>query len=347
MKEKILIYGLGNFYSCFEKAINDKYEIEAFIDRQKMGEHLGKKIICIDQAEHYDYRYIVIMLNDIQECLHVSRDLIMAGIDYKKIVLGHSLYGQYSQCFDSISIFPDGDLCLTKGTINLKVRSKDEFYNVFEVLVECSYNYYINNDKKDIVFDVGMNIGGATAFFANNEKTEKVFGYEPFGDTFAVAKDNLREYLSKTEKVEIFHYGISCENSERVIGFNEDMTCGQSTIESTREHAYKRYEAMGLVHVENEKKEIVCVKKASEVFMPIMQKYSHCNIVLKLDCEGEEYGIIKNLYEERILNEFTFIMLEWHYEGKEELLYYLGKAGFSFWCTDESDDIGMIYAYKH
>lgn len=346
MKEEILIYGVGNFFSQFEKTINDKYEVVAFIDKKKEGWHSGKKIIHINEINDYKYKYIVIMLYDIQECLCVSRNLLMGGVDCEKILLGHSLYGYYSQRVNRISILSNGNMELMVGKINLQVRSKDEFNNVLEVLVNHVYHYYINNEKNDIVLDVGMNIGSASAYFINNEKTEKVFAYEPFGETFAVAKDNLKEYLLKSDKIEIFQYGISDENAERTVGFNVNMTCGQSTIGSVREYAYGRYMAMGLVDSENEKNEIVHVRKASEVFRPIMQKYPLCNIVLKMDCEGEEYGILENLHGEGILSDFAFIMMEWHYKGKEECLRYLREAGFSYWCNDESDDIGVIYAYK-
>ena len=69
MKEKILLYGLGNFFSQYEKEINEKYDIAAFIDKQKTGEYSGKQIIHIDGEGHWDYKYIIVMLYDIQECL--------------------------------------------------------------------------------------------------------------------------------------------------------------------------------------------------------------------------------------------------------------------------------------
>ena len=216
MKEKILLYGLGNFFSQYEKEINEKYDIAAFIDKQKTGEYSGKQIIHIDGEGHWDYKYIIVMLYDIQECLRVSRTLISMGVDCKKILLGHSLYGEFSECFESISVLSDGNILLARGGLHLKVRSKDEFNNVYEVLIASCYDYYLNNDKKDIVLDVGMNIGGASAFFISRKRTQKVFGYEPFEETFAAAKDNLKEYLSNPEKIEIFHYGISGENSEQI-----------------------------------------------------------------------------------------------------------------------------------
>ena len=84
----------------------------------------------------------------------------------------------------------------------------------------------------------------------------------------------------------------------------------------------------------------------AEVFLPIIQNHPECNIVLKMDCEGEEYGIMEELSEKGILNMISFIMLEWHYKGKDSLLTCLEKLGFSYWCNDKTKDMGLIYAYR-
>ena len=43
-KEKIIVYGLGNFFISNEKSINENYFIECFIDNSKTGYYAGKKI---------------------------------------------------------------------------------------------------------------------------------------------------------------------------------------------------------------------------------------------------------------------------------------------------------------
>ncbi|MDE6743349.1 MAG: FkbM family methyltransferase, partial [Lachnospiraceae bacterium] len=264
-------------------------------------------------------------------------------------VLGHAFYGYYSTIFESILVWGDckrGGIQLSIDGISIKVGSLDEFNNVCEVLVEKVYSYFINNTKKDIVFDVGMNIGDAVLFFLSDPKVEKIYAYEPFKDTFASARENLKEYLDDTDRLEIFQFGISDKNEVRKIGFNEGMTCGQSTVESIRQTVYEEYYANGLVKPENEQTDQIEVKDAVDVFNPIFEKYSNDNnMVLKMDCEGEEYGIIRELYENALLEKFDYIMLEWHYKGKEEILKYLNKSGFSYLCVDISNDMGSIYAY--
>lgn len=346
MKEKVLIYGMGKFFTQYEKMLNERYYIEAIIDKGKNGWYAGKKIVDISDIKQYDYSKIIIMVANIQENISISKKLIKNNIDYREIVLGHNLFGRYHRKIDNISVTKEGELLLNIGSISIKVYSKDEFNNVYETLVENIYHYYINNRKRDIVLDIGMNIGDSILYFLNQSNVDKIYGYEPFRETFDRAKGNLKEYLCDSSKIEIFQIGIGDENIERVITFNSHMTCAQSTLEDARKIAHGMYKDMKLISEENEKAESVVVKKASEVFGPIVDKYSDHNIVLKMDCEGEEYNILRELLESGVLKKINFIMLEWHYRGKDILLKYLEKAGFSWWSNDKNESLGLIYAYK-
>lgn len=345
-KERVLIFGCGNFYLQNEKSLNDKYDVIAFLDNHKNGCFSEREIIRADQILRYEYNKIVIMMQNIQECINTIRDLIdNYGINYEQIVLGHALYGKVSEIFDSVKVSCDGKLLLYLNGISLKVGSLDEFNNVWEVLVNKVYSYFINNKKKDVVLDVGMNIGDAVLYFLSDSKVEKVYAFEPFKNTFMAAKENLSAYLDDTDRLEIFQFGISDKNEMREIGFNEGMTCGQSTVGSIRQEVYEQYYSGGLVKPEDEQLEKIEVKDAIDVFTPILKQHIGNNIVLKMDCEGEEYGIIRELSESKLLEKFDFIMLEWHYNGKEDILKYLNESGFSYWCADLNDKMGSIYAY--
>lgn len=348
-KEKILVYGLGNFYYQKEKLINELYNIRAFIDRKKKGWYAGKKIIQIDEIELQDYDKIVLMVYNMQECINISKRLINCNVNVNNILLGHDLFGLFDKKLEKISFISDeNDVYLrlqVAGKI-IRVKSEDEFNNVYEVLVEKIYNYQINNNKKDIIIDVGMNIGDSALYFLNCRNVEKVYGYEPFKDTYLCAKNNLKEYLCDSKRIEIFQYGISFENGIRLIGFNKNMSCGQSSLPDVRNRAYEWYKTMNLVQSENEENEKIEVRAASEVFFPIIQRHTNCNIILKMDCEGEEYGIIAELSQNGVLEKFCFIMLEWHYEGKDRILKYLNQSGFSYWCCDKNEKMGLIYAFR-
>lgn len=347
LREKILVYGAGYFYQENERAINEIYYINAFVDKRKKGWLDGKKIISLKEIGQYTYDRILIMVKDIQACINITKELTALGIGREKILLGHSFFGSCKEGLDNISISEDGKgLSITVDEKRIKVKSIDELNNAREVLVNHTYHYFVNNGRRDLVLDVGLNVGAASLYFLQNENIEKVYAYEPFKETYLAARDNLQGYLQNKEKIEIFQYGISNVNDTRLVGFNRNMTCGQSTISDVREEVYRRYRAMGLVEAGDEEKEMIEVRDAAEVFLPIIQNHPDCNIILKLDCEGEEYGIIERLFQKGILSRITFIMMEWHYRGKDSILKYLKEAGFSYWCSNKSEDMGLIYGCK-
>lgn len=347
-KEHVIVYGLGNFYKQYEEQINEKYFIKIYIDNAKAGKFYAyKKIISVDKIKKNQNTKILIMIYSIQQCIDVAKELInIYGIDYKNILLGHNIFGIYANEFDFFKLDRDAKICLKKNNIFLKVSSEDEFHNVCEVLIDENYSYLINNDRQDVVIDIGMNIGDATLYFLDNKKVKKVYGYEPFRITYNSACENLKDYLSDSNRLEIFQVGLSGEDNIREITYNKDMSCGQSTISEIRERAYKFYEQNKLINVDNEVIENIQVREASKIIKTIIDNHIEENIVLKVDCEGEEYSIFQNLSDNKILDKINFIMLEWHYKGKEKLLCVLEKSGFSYWCSNKSKDMGLIYAYK-
>jgi hypothetical protein len=75
-KKNVIVYGLGRYFMANEQYINENYYISAFIDRAKEGYYAGKKIINLSQLNMYDYESIVIMMQNINECLNVAKMLI-------------------------------------------------------------------------------------------------------------------------------------------------------------------------------------------------------------------------------------------------------------------------------
>ena len=50
--------------------------------------------------------------------------------------------------------------------------------------------------------------------------------------------------------------------------------------------------------------------------------------------------------EYNILEKIDFVMLEWHYKGRERILSALQKAGFSYWFYDKNEKMGLVYAWN-
>lgn len=88
-KENIIVYGKGNYFSCYEEALNKIAFIQAIVDKNKRGWYAGKKLIKKDELMNYEYKYIVIMIESKDECQKIIEDLLHNhGISKDKIILG-------------------------------------------------------------------------------------------------------------------------------------------------------------------------------------------------------------------------------------------------------------------
>lgn len=71
-KEKVVVYGVGNFYLKNEKMINEEYYIEGFIDKNRKGYFAGKKIIKVSEIRNYKFDKLIIMIRDESESLKIA-----------------------------------------------------------------------------------------------------------------------------------------------------------------------------------------------------------------------------------------------------------------------------------
>lgn len=96
------------------------------------------------------------------------------------------------------------------------------------------------------------------------------------------------------------------------------------------------------------RKEKIHLRAIDEVLREIKVKYETSKIVVKIDCEGSEYDIVRSLNEKSLLADLDFIMIEWHIDGPDELIWLLNKSRFScFSFNSHRKDVGMIYAVRN
>jgi FkbM family methyltransferase len=342
--EKVLIYGVGEFYRKHVEQVKNTYQIIGCVDRTGFLE--GKVIPTSVNCFKEEYDYVLIMVINIHACFEITTQLLKENVPYNKIILGLSIWGPFSS-FDSIKVTKNGGYLLTKGDMKIQVSTEDEFHSVEEVILMNCYQYHLNGDNKEIVFDVGMNIGDSTLYFLQSAKVAKVYGFEPFRKTYMDAINNLKPYVN-SPRLSTYQIGLSDHDEEKNAMFNKDMTCGQSTVDSFNQHAVHNYINWGLVSEKNNETEIIQLRKSSQVFSDIIEKHPNCKYILKMDCEGEEYAIFKDLYQAGVLKKFHFIMMEWHYRGTDVLLNYLNENGFSYFTIQKcfDPDLGLIYAWK-
>ena len=308
-KENVIVYGLGNFFKQNEKEINKKYYIKAFVDRRRQGWYAGKKLIGIEEIEKYSYDKIIIMVQNIQDCMAVAKELMCRKVLKEQIIIGHGIYGYYSKRIDNITILRDGRLLLTMGSISVVISSKEEFDSVYEALVKRVYNYNINNGKKDVVIDVGMGIGDGLLYFLGKSEVEKVYGVEAVEESFLAAKENLRVYLEDAGKVEIFQGGFSYE---------EKLEEGSKAVG---------------------------IKKILQFFESISINYPNHNVILKVGLQDNCY-ILKGLSQYGLWNKINVVMIKCHVEEHGSIMKELGRIGFAWRVSDVSGGVSIIYAHN-
>ena len=221
--------------------------------------------------------------------------------------------------------------------IRLNVHNYDNLQVIEEIFINQLYDF--RSQENYVVCDVGMNIAIASLYFASFDNVEKVYGYEPFLQTFERASENMALNTELAKKIIPFNYGLGDEAEWIEVPLPADGFLGGSTnaefIEELPEELKK-----GSVKVE--------IKKIAQAIQEIKQKHPGCNIILKLDCEGAEYDILVELDKRNMINDIAVFMVEFHFKGKKTLVDILMRNNYFVMSpvNDELNSFGMLYAVK-
>jgi FkbM family methyltransferase len=229
----------------------------------------------------------------------------------------------------------DGSLLFLQiGELKFKINSAEELFILFEVFVGGAYNYMTN--KEYLFIDVGMNSGITTLFHAQNPLAIQIFSYELFESTYQMAVDNLKLNKKFSDKVRSFNYGLS-----------------STSFTQTLDYSPSRKGRMGLNGLPDDEQfndvvqQSVIVRDVYDVFKEIVEKAGGTNIVVKMDCEGEEFNLIRRLNETKMLSHVTIFLIEWHEVQPTEIEKSLIENNFQVFCQTMSTlNTGMIYACR-
>jgi hypothetical protein len=182
-----------------------------------------------------------------------------------------------------------------------------------------------------------MNVGVASLYFAIQPYVNKVYGYEPFPETFAEAELNILANPKWASTLKLMNEGVSNVHESRAIPLFESGLLSASTIEQTNEYGKKIGQEI-----------IVQLVSINEVFDKVLAENPNAKILLKLDCEGEEYAIFDMLKETTYLNHVAIAIIEWHEKGASDIEKVLMHHQFKLRQTHHvTENSGMIYAIKN
>ena len=323
---KIIVYGTGNYYKQNEERIKKDYEIVAYADSKnytsKTGDKIDDKVILSPKEISnivYDYVLICTTFNPGNR---IFQTLIKNGITSDKIKFLNRNW-EYVPTEDGKGYISQ------LGQIRIREEHLTDFDIVHEIFVNRTYNIS-KLKEKTIVIDMGMNIGVASLYFAQRKEVEKVYGFEPFEDTYRQAVNNF-ELNEENIKNKIVPYNFALLDKDEKC--EVDITAEETGWRNIRSCS------VGKNHASIE------IKDAGKIISDIMNENKDSNFVLKMDVEGSEYKILPRLLQEQLLDKVYAILMEYHGDSDtiEEMLV---RQGFTVFALGESKAIGCLYAIK-
>ena len=214
----------------------------------------------------------------------------------------------------------------SKKIIKLRKQSTDLMALTHVWLIEEYKKENFEIQPHDIIIDVGAHIGLFTIYASQFCTKGKIYSFEPVLENYELLLENIK--LNNLDHVTSFNQAISNSNEPIKLFLNNDES-GHSIFSQSS-------------------KSITIDSISLQRFFD-QNKIKHCNF-LKLDCEGAEYEIIKNLPLE-YFQKIDKLIIEYHMADSHpelliELKAILSQQNFKIETKQLFSDIGFLYAKK-
>lgn len=216
------------------------------------------------------------------------------------------------------------------------VNNVEDFQVLSEIFIHNEYNFITGRDK--IVIDIGMNAGLASLFMARDPSVREVHSFEPFSLPHARALRNFALNPRTANKIRPNQFGLGEKDEQMEVMVRSDATIGISV----------RGADAG-------KPETIRIKEAAGVIGPLGERARNANmdLVIKMDCEGSEFGIFETLGRHGLLSSINAMVIEWHKwwskdKTQMDLIAPLLDAGFIVLDKTQLSNphAGLCYAVK-
>jgi FkbM family methyltransferase len=231
----------------------------------------------------------------------------------------------------------DGVFLLSNKIWRLRVTNDEEVSMIREIFVDGCYDLRLAGQWN--VLDIGANVGMASLFFAAQPWVDRVIAFEPFGPTADEHATQMALNPSLASKITLNRYGLDEDTKLLEVDYHQDLR-GSMSI-----HGLGVWRAGTDAQT---KKISVQVRRASEVLAELGPTLAGKRTCAKIDCEGSEYGILRDLERSDSLRHIDLIVMEWHKNRPDELIERLKHAGFAQQVRAAVDDQtqGLIVAWR-
>lgn len=229
-------------------------------------------------------------------------------------------------------------VCVCGNGINIFGLNENIIMHVNNIMIDDCYHFDIFNNEKWSVLDIGMNMGVASLYFAQNPNITTIYSYEPFTPTYNLGMKNLELNLDLAKKIIPYNYGLSDKYSVLELPYDIEISgCCSSIPEKQNKFIGKNKSTM----------ERIRTVSAADELKRILNTDKN-NIMLKIDCEGAEREIINDLYKNKLLSSVHAIAMEYHDGIYKPLIEMIKESGFSvsYKASNINYSTGMIYAHN-
>ncbi|MBR3583301.1 MAG: FkbM family methyltransferase [Kiritimatiellae bacterium] len=176
------------------------------------------------------------------------------------------------------------------------ILEPDTLFIFWELVVARAYRWG-DFGQETLVFDIGTNVGFVSLGFATLHPTARIFGFEAFGPTHARAAANLAANPQFAGRVRFECAALSDHAGiERwTLDVNDAACSGQ----------FGDFVGEG-------RTEEVSVRRASSAMVPVLDAHSGWPCVVKMDCEGGEYAILKDWEASGMSKRIDLVLMEYH-----------------------------------
>lgn len=227
------------------------------------------------------------------------------------------------------------------GKITVKYPMLASFFGMFfEIFVE--QNYYLKPSEKPMtIIDAGSNIGMSLVYFKTVCPNAKIIAFEPGAETFKFLEDNVQE--NSLTDIVLHNVALSDVDGELDFYTDADMATSQG--------------ASFTKHLESKNRSLAKTTVQARRLSGYLPKEGMIDI-LKLDIEGAEGQVIKELFDSANLSRFNTVFMEYHYDGVNTtyplgtILSHLEQSGFEhviaspFELPYRPEDRKKLYSYK-
>jgi len=334
--KKVIAYGIGRNYKGNENLIRNKYNIIGLMDKKAIPGTFYHDIQYLEAGKIREMEYDGILITAFCSRMDIVNELREMGVDDSKIVF---YFDEDTTNKTSLAVrLLEKNMIVTKNGVSMYLEDDNDNLLFNEIFCHNVYNFFAGSQgKSGVLLDIGMNVGIASLYFASMENIKTIYSFEPFKETYDKAAKNMQinsEHIRR--KIKTYNIGLSDRNYESSeVGFSINESTSMRIDQNTSE----------IIDAVSHK---VSIKKFSDVFKKIQTECIETDpgsiVICKIDCEGSEYPIFKDMDETGILKQIDLIVLETHDGGEQYILSLLGKNGFTYFSNTGKRGLGMVYA---